>query len=56
MTAFPALINDMTEKIQTFPAYFVIYTQIPTQPRVRKVVSWVRKVVGSGRVLGVCTK
>ena len=30
MTAFPALINNMTERIQTFPAYFVIYTQIPT--------------------------
>lgn len=30
MTAFPALINDMTERKQTFPAYFVIYTQIPS--------------------------
>jgi len=30
MTVFPALTNDMTERIQTFPAYFVIYTQIPT--------------------------
>ena len=30
MTAFPALINDMTKRIQTCQAYFVIYTQIPT--------------------------
>jgi len=29
MTAFPALISDMTERIQTFSAYFVIYTQMP---------------------------
>jgi hypothetical protein len=29
VTAFTALINDITKRIQTFPVYFVIYTQIP---------------------------
>jgi hypothetical protein len=31
VTAFTALINDITKRIQTFPVYFVIYTQIPTR-------------------------